>query len=140
MGAALALAGFWGHAAVGFLYAALAIWVFHQFGTRNRQQLSLIAALALTAFWGVATVLAGPYSQWASFGETARNLGWLGFLFALLKSGESHKHPQTISMLYGALLLVLMMQPLVDAAILAFAPSSAAAARLRRSRQCNCCA
>ena len=128
MGAALALAGFWGHAAVGFLYAALAIWVFHQFGTRNRQQLSLISALALTAFWGVATVLAGPYSQWASFGETARNLGWLGFLFALLKSGESHKHPQTISMLYGALLLVLLMQPLVDAAILAFAPSSAAAA------------
>jgi hypothetical protein len=48
MGTALALAGFWGHAAVGFLYAALAIWVFHQFGTRNRQQLSLIAALALT--------------------------------------------------------------------------------------------
>jgi hypothetical protein len=46
MGTALALAGFWGHAAVGFLYAALAIWVFHQFGTRNRQQLSLIAALA----------------------------------------------------------------------------------------------
>lgn len=127
MNAAMALIGFWGHAAVGFLYAALAIWVFHQYGTRNRQQLALIAALALTAFWGGATMLAGPNSQWASFGETARNLGWLGFLYALLKSGESHKHPRTISALYGALLLVLLMQPLVDAAIIAFAATSAEA-------------
>lgn len=127
MNEALVFIGFWGHAAVGFLYAALAIWVFHQYGTTNRQQLALIAALSLTALWGVLTITDGPLASLAIWGEIGRNLGWLGFLYALLHSGESHKHPRTITMLYGALLLVLILQPLVHVAILALAPSTAIA-------------
>ena len=128
MGGALALTGFWGHAAAGFLYAALAIWVFQQYGVRTRQQIALIAALSLTALWGIATVADGPASMLASFSETLRNVGWLGFLYALLHSGESHKHPRTITMLYGALLMVLILQPVIDIAILNFVRDAGAAA------------
>ena len=125
MSEVLIMMGFWGHAAVGFLYAALAIWIFHQYGTSNRQQLALISALLLTSVWGVLTIAFGLKSLPASWGETARNLGWLGFLFALLRSGESFRHPRTITMLYGALLLVLVFQPLIDLLILSFAPANA---------------
>ncbi|WP_374610794.1 XrtA/PEP-CTERM system histidine kinase PrsK [Sphingorhabdus sp.] len=127
MGDAFAWIGFWGHSAVGFLYAALAIWVFQQFGGRSRQQIALIAALSATAFWGIATILGGPGSLLASSGETLRNMGWLAFLFALLSNGEGKQHPRTIRMLYGALFLALIFQPIIDFALLAALPDSAEA-------------
>lgn len=124
MGAALALVGFWGHAAVGFLYAALAIWVVQQFGGKSRQQIALIAALSATALWGIVTIIGGPESLWASSGETLRNIGWLGFLYALLSNVEGNSHPRTIRMLFGALLFALLIQPLIDFTLLAFLPGS----------------
>ena len=127
MGSALTFAAFWSHSAAGFLYAALAIWVFHQYGGRSRQRLAMIAALALTAFWGIARIIGGPSSTIASTGETLRNLGWLGFLFALLQNGEGSEHPRTIRMLYGALLLALLMQPFIDFVLLSLVPDSALA-------------
>lgn len=127
MDSALTFAAFWGHAAAAFLYAALAIWVFHQYGGRSRQRLAMIAALAMTAFWGISTIIGGPASALASTGETLRNLGWLGFLFALLHNGEGGEHPRTIRMLYGALLLALLMQPFIDFVMLSLVPDSALA-------------
>jgi putative PEP-CTERM system histidine kinase len=106
--------GFWSHAALGFLYAALAIWTFQQYGSTNRQQITLIIALGLTAVWGVATIVNGPMSFAAQFAETLKNLGWLGFLYALLKSGGTNEQPRTIVMTYSALALVLLCQPFVD--------------------------
>ncbi|MBK6706406.1 MAG: PEP-CTERM system histidine kinase PrsK [Sphingomonadales bacterium] len=124
MASALVWIGFWGHAAVGFLYAALAIWVFHQFGGKSRQQIALIAALSVTAFWGIVTIMGGPGSLLASSGETLRNMGWLGFLYALLSNGEGNAHPRTIKMLYGALFLALLLQPAIDFALLVALPDS----------------
>jgi putative PEP-CTERM system histidine kinase len=112
----LNLIGFWGHAAAGFLFAALAVWIFQQYGTSNRQQISLIVALGLTACWGIANIMAGPTSIAANLAETVRNLGWLGFLYALLKSGGENEQPRTIVMTYIALALVLLCQPFVDGA------------------------
>lgn len=127
MDSVLAWFGFWGHASVGFLYAALAIWVFQQFGGKSRQQIALIAALATTGFWGIATIIGGPGSLVASSGETLRNMGWLGFLFALLSNGEGDRHPRTIKMLYGVLFMALLLQPLIDFALLAAFPGNAQA-------------
>ena len=129
----MASLGFWGHCAVGFFYAALAIWVFQQFGSKSRQQIALIGALAITALWGIATIVGGPGSLQASSGETLRNMGWLGFLYALLSNVEGNSHPRTIKMLYGALLLALIFQPVIDFTLLAAlsdsAEASAAAAK-----------
>ena len=111
---------FWGHAAVGFAYAALAIWLFHKYGTRNRQQVVLIGAMALTSIWGIAVTYSGPLTIAAYWAETARNLGWLGFMFFLLRSGEGRQQPHTINMIYVALLLVLAFQIINDGAVVAF--------------------
>ncbi|MVZ96880.1 PEP-CTERM system histidine kinase PrsK [Sphingorhabdus sp. IMCC26285] len=107
--------GFWGHAAVAFAYAALAIWLFHKYGTRNRQQIWLICSMAVTSLWGVAAIVSGALSLPALWAESARNLAWLGFMFFLLKSGEGREQPRTINMIYVVLLVILLLQPMIDA-------------------------
>lgn len=116
--------GFWGHAAVAFAYAALAIWLLHKYGTRNRQQVMLIAAMALTALWGIISTVAGPLSLAALCAESARNLAWLCFMFFLLRSGEGREQPRTINMIYGVLLVVLLFQPVNDTAVAIFSNAS----------------
>lgn len=116
--------GFWGHAAVAFAYAALAIWLLHKYGTRNRQQVMLIAAMALTALWGIISTVAGPLSLAALCAESARNLAWLCFMFFLLRSGEGREQPRTINMIYGVLLVVLLFQPVNDTAVAIFGNAS----------------
>lgn len=108
---------FWGHAAVGFAYAALAIWLFHKYGMSNRQQMILISAMGLTSVWGIAATVSGPLSVAALCAESARNLAWLGFMFFLLRSGEGREQPRTINMIYIVLLLVLLFQPVNDWAV-----------------------
>jgi putative PEP-CTERM system histidine kinase len=105
---------FWGHATSGFLYAALAIWIVHRYGWINRQQIWLVAAMAMTALWGIVTVFSGPLSTGALMTETIRNLAWLGFIFFLLRSGEGRQQPLTVNLIYFVLLLVLLAQPLAD--------------------------
>ncbi len=114
MDALLPFLAFWGHAAVGFVYAALAIWLVHKYGSINRQQVILIAAMALTSLWGIAATNSGPLSLPALWAESARNLAWLGFMFFLLRSGEGRQQPRTINIIYLVLLLVLLCQPLND--------------------------
>ena len=110
----LSTLNFWGHLAVGFSYATLAIWAFHRYGTTNRQQIILIAALGLTATWGMAIVAGGPLDIGAYIAETMRNLAWLGFMFFLLRSGDGRRQPRTINIIYAVLALLLLCQPAVD--------------------------
>lgn len=117
MDALLPFLSFWGHIAVGFAYAALAIWLVHKYGSINRQQIILIAAMALTSLWGIAATISGPLSLAASWAESARNLAWLGFMFFLLRSGEGREQPRTINMIYIVLLVVLLCQPVNDWAV-----------------------
>ncbi len=112
--ALLPFLSFWGHSAVAFAYAALAIWLVHRYGWANRQQIVLIAAMALTAMWGLASMISGPVSSPALVAESARNLSWLGFMFVLLRSGDGKQQPRTINMIYLVLLLVLICQPVID--------------------------
>ena len=130
----LAGIGFWGHGAVGFLYAVLAIWLFQQYGLGNRQRTCLIAALATTAAWGMTVFMVGPASFPAMLAETVRNCVWLGFLFALHRSVETLEQPRTTTLMYGALLLVLVLQPVFDMAIL-YTASAGSNAAVEQSAQ-----
>lgn len=105
---------FWGHGAVAFAYAALAIWVLHKYGTANRQQATMIAGLALTSAWGLASLATTPASNLSLVAESARDLAWLGFMFFLLRSGEGRRQPRAIIAIYAVLLVVLLIQPVVD--------------------------
>ena len=127
--------GLWGHGAVGFLYAVLAIWLFQQYGLGNRQRTFLIGALVTTAAWGMTIFMVGPVGFPAMLAETARNLVWLGFLFALHRSVETLEHPRTTRMMYGVLLLVLLLQPAFDFAILYANAQSGSAAAVEQSAQ-----
>ena len=131
----LADIGFWSHGGVGFLYAVLAIWLFQQYGLGNRQRTILIAALAATAAWGMSIFMFGPVSFPAMLAETARNFVWLAFLFALHRSVETLEQPRTTTMMYGALLLVLILQPVFDLAILYVNAQSLNAAAVEQSAQ-----
>lgn len=110
----LASLGYWGHASVAFLYSALAIWIFHRHGLANRQQLFLLVALALTALWGFTTAFLGNQNILALLSETSRNLGWLGFLYFLLRSGDGREQPNSLNYIYISLVAVLICQVVVD--------------------------
>lgn len=127
MDAVLPFLSFWGHAAVGFAFSALAIWLVHKYGSVNRQQMFLIGAMALTSLWGIAATVAGPLSLAALSAESARNFAWLGFMFFLLRSGEGRQQPRTINMIYLALLLVLFCQAGSDTALAMLMPAGAPA-------------
>ena len=109
--------GFWGHGAVGFLYAALAIWLFQHYGTGNRQRSWLIGALTITALWGITVFMFGPAGLPAMLAETARNFAWLAFLYILQRSVETTEQPRTTTLTYGVLSLVLLLQPVFDFAV-----------------------
>jgi putative PEP-CTERM system histidine kinase len=110
----LSILNFWGHSAVGFGYATLAIWAFHKYGTSNRQQIVLICALGLTSAWGIAVIVSGPLSFAAQSAESLRNMAWLGFMFVLLRSGDGREQPRSINVIYAVLSLLLLCQVAVD--------------------------
>ncbi|MEE9433063.1 MAG: XrtA/PEP-CTERM system histidine kinase PrsK [Sphingorhabdus sp.] len=110
----LLLMSYWGHASVGILYTILAVWVWHKYGSSNRQQILLIGSLAVTAAWGGAAMIGGPESPFALVTESLRNLMWIGFMFFLLRSGEGRNQPKTINLIYLVLAVVLFIQPAVD--------------------------
>ena len=127
MEALLPLLSFWGHSAVGCAYAVLAIWLVHKYGSVNRQQVILIAAMTLTSLWGIAATVAGPLSFAAVSAESGRNLAWLGFMFFLLRSGDGREQPRTINMIYIVLLLVLIFQIASDVAVSLLLPAGTSA-------------
>jgi putative PEP-CTERM system histidine kinase len=114
MEAMLPILSFWGHIGTAFAYVALAIWIVHKYGWANRQQFILIAALAITASWGLASALTTPASILSLTSESVRNLAWLCFMFFLLRSGDGRGQPRTINMIYLVLSLLLVFQPVLD--------------------------
>ena len=97
---------FWSGGLSAFAFTALAIWLHQRGEGRRAPDKALIAALLLTAAWSVSAALAGPGSLAASLAETLRNLGWLGFLYTIMR--RTGKAPATVGALIGVLLYILM--------------------------------
>jgi putative PEP-CTERM system histidine kinase len=114
MEALLVTISFWGHIGTAFCYAALAIWIFHKYGSATRQQRILILSLGVTAAWGLSANLFSPADFRTLAFESGRNLCWLGFMFFLLRSGDGRGQPRAINMIYLVLLTLLLLQPVVD--------------------------
>jgi len=123
----------WGHISVGIIYTVLAIWVWHKFGSSNRQQIFLLAALGITSAWGFIAALSGPVGLISLFAETTRNFAWLGFMWFLLRSGEGKNQPRTINLIYVVLLLVLIAQPGLDIVMDQYQGNQASVALLANS-------
>lgn len=106
--------GFWGFILAAALNGMLAVWLLHRRENATRANFVLIAALALTSFWGLAGAVEGAASPITLFAESARNMGWLAFMFALVRSGGSGQQPAAIPLLYGLLALLLVAQMALD--------------------------
>ncbi len=105
--------GFWGHSAAAFVYSALAVWTFHRHGWSNKQQIFLLIGLILTAIWGFVVISFGTGSVAAAQAESIRNIGWLGFLYFLLRSGEGREQPGSLNFIYLSLIIVILFQMIV---------------------------
>lgn len=114
MNAILAQVSIFGHGIAAALFAALTIWQFQGKTEQNKTQLSLVIALALTSFWALSIAVEGAFSPISNFSESLRNLGWLMFMFVLLRTGEGRDQPSTVNIIYFALALVLVGQIIVD--------------------------
>ncbi|MEP3227295.1 MAG: XrtA/PEP-CTERM system histidine kinase PrsK [Parasphingorhabdus sp.] len=123
MQAVLGQISIFGHGIAAALFAALTIWQFQRKTEQNNTQLSLVVALSLTSFWALSIAVEGAFSPISNFSETLRNLGWLIFMFVLLRTGEGRHQPSTVNIIYFALLLVLVGQAVVDSLIPIFAGS-----------------
>jgi len=108
---------YWGHLAVAFLYSILAIWTFHRHGLSNKQHFFLLIALSFTAMWGFVAAISSVDSIFSFITESIRNLGWLGFLYFLLRSGDGREQPKSLNYIYASLVIVLTFQLIVDIVI-----------------------
>ena len=83
-----AFVGIWSHALAALLYGGLALWQLRHWNHDSINR-PLAGAFAATAIWcfGVATL--GPQSALAGLAESARNFGFLAFMYAILRSAEA---------------------------------------------------
>jgi hypothetical protein len=106
-----ALIGFWSYALAAAAFAAVLIWRVIE-PSRQPAQKMMLAGLALTACWAWLAGISGG-SALTQYAETARNLVWIGLLYAL--STASDERQRGVGLVYGAVAAVLGLQFLVTA-------------------------
>lgn len=97
--------GIWSHAVAAGLFALLAAWQARR-GVGGAQVTALIGALALSAVWAFAAAAAGSWSVLAQGAETLRNMGWLGFMYLLLRQGRRGNEKFGVTLIYVAVALL----------------------------------
>ncbi|RED16868.1 XrtA/PEP-CTERM system histidine kinase PrsK [Parasphingopyxis lamellibrachiae] len=112
----VALAGTWSHAIAAVLFGLLALWQF----TRHERRVSMAIlgiAFLLTAVWAGLAAATDPGSVAARLGETARNLGFLTFMYVLLRRGLGDDRRPFVGLVYIALFLLVVLQVMIDGAL-----------------------
>jgi putative PEP-CTERM system histidine kinase len=108
-----ALLSFWSHALAALMFAALLIWQLRE-GVRAPVQRVLLAGLLLTAAWGWLNAIA-PQGLLAGHAETARNLVWVGLLYALAAMRqEEGRQLRGVRLVYAAVSAILALQFILD--------------------------
>ena len=93
----------WGHALAALFFALLALGQWR--GGSGLPRRVLIAAQLLTALWGLAAAGIGTHDLATQLAETARDLAWLGFMFALARRDRSAPEAGMILIVYGVVAL-----------------------------------
>ncbi|MBY8824680.1 XrtA/PEP-CTERM system histidine kinase PrsK [Sphingomonas colocasiae] len=101
----IATIGIWSHAVAAGLFALLAAWQARR-GIAGAQIMALIGALALSAVWAFAAAAAGSWSVLGQGAETLRNMGWLGFMYLLLRQGRRGDEKFGVTLIYIAVALL----------------------------------
>ncbi|MDB5679351.1 XrtA/PEP-CTERM system histidine kinase PrsK [Sphingomonas bacterium] len=110
----------WGHALAALLFAGLALSQLRA-GTVSVPRTAFLVALGLTALWALAVAGIGAGDVVTKVAESVRNLGWLGFMFALLRRDAGARRDRAVKTIYGVIALVA-----AAGIVLAIVPASSA--------------
>ena len=103
----------WSHALAAILFGAIALWQVQRAPADARGRMLMVAALA-TAFWALLSAIRGPSAEVSNFAEHVRNLGWLGFMYALWRQGDGHGRAMTVVILYGLVSVIIAAGAIID--------------------------
>src|SRR5687768_7638642 len=103
------LLGFWSHALAGVLYAFLALWQLHGWGSDPRSR-RLSAAFGATAAWAVASAVLGSQHMVPLLLSCARTFVFLSFMYALLQTARSDNQQRAVKVVYFTVAAVIGLQ------------------------------
>ncbi|MEO6217478.1 MAG: XrtA/PEP-CTERM system histidine kinase PrsK [Sphingomonas sp.] len=90
----------WSHALVALLFAGVALTRLHEAGTAL-PRLTFVVALGVTALWALALAGIGATDLVTHVAESARDLAWLGFMFALVRRDRDAPETRAVAIIYG---------------------------------------
>ena len=103
-----AFVGLWSHSIAALLYAALALWqARHWKDASNRP---LVGAFAATSLWCLFVATLGPQSALAGLAESARNFGFLAFMYAILRTAKDDGRQRAVTAIYTVIAGVIGFQ------------------------------
>src|SRR3569623_216166 len=98
----------WSHALAALLFAGLALAQLRDGGV-SVPRTAFLVALGLTALWALATAGIGSGDAVTWVAESIRNLGWLGFMFALVRRDPTARRDRAVKTIYGVVALVALV-------------------------------
>ncbi|MBX9796596.1 XrtA/PEP-CTERM system histidine kinase PrsK [Sphingomonas sp.] len=116
----------WVHALAALLFALLALREGRRAGS-TVPRLAFTVGLAATALWALAVAGIGAADPMAALAESARNLAWLGFMFALVRRDRRAAEEAAILTIYGVAALIVVAGGVLAAIAAALPPAQAAA-------------
>lgn len=112
----MAFIGLWSHAVAALLFAALAMWQVRS-PKSGARKIALVAALGASALWALAVAGTDSASDAPGIAESFRNIGFLGFMYALLHQGERAQRGVALATVYGVVTLVALATIIVTVLI-----------------------
>jgi putative PEP-CTERM system histidine kinase len=97
----------WSHALAALLFAGVALTRLRDAGTAL-PRLTFVVALGVTALWALAVAGIGPVDLVTRVAESARNLAWLAFMFALVRRDRDAPEARAVAIIYGVVALVVV--------------------------------
>ena len=115
----------WGHALAALLFGLLALsQIRHAADALPR--LTFVLALGATALWALAVAGIGSVDLTTNLLEALRDLGWLGFMFALVRRDRRAPERAAIQIIYGVVATIVLASGMLAIATAALPASDSA--------------
>ena len=99
----------WSHALAALLFAGVALTRLRADGVGTAlPRLTFVVALGTTALWALAVSGIGASDVVTRIAEAARNLAWLGFMYALIRRDRRGQEHRAVTIIYGVVTLVVL--------------------------------
>ena len=101
----------WSHALAALLFAGVALSRLRAAGVgagTALPRLTFVVALGTTALWALAVAGIDASDVVTRIAEAARNLAWLGFMYALVRRDRRGQEHRAVTIIYGVVTLVVL--------------------------------